>query len=67
MPRASCPASARPSRGQIDRWLSAHRLSPRIVGEFDDGALMKAFGPAGAGYFPGPALLVDEVKIKSTC
>lgn len=48
-------------RGHIDRWLSEHRLSPRIVGEFDDGALMKAFGQAGAGYFPGPALLADEI------
>jgi LysR family transcriptional activator of nhaA len=48
-------------RGHIDRWLSEHRLSPRIVGEFDDGALMKAFGQAGAGYFPGPALLTEEI------
>lgn len=48
-------------RGQIDRWLSEHRLSPRIVGEFDDGALMKAFGQAGVGYFPGPALLSGEI------
>lgn len=48
-------------RGHIDRWLSEHRLSPRIVGEFDDGALMKAFGQAGAGYFPAPALLAPEV------
>lgn len=48
-------------RGHIDRWLSEHRLSPRIMGEFDDGALMKAFGQAGAGYFPGPALLTEEI------
>ncbi len=48
-------------RGHIDRWLSEHRLSPQIVGEFDDGALMKAFGQAGAGYFPAPAFLADEI------
>lgn len=47
-------------RGQIDRWLNDERLSPRLMGEFDDGALMKAFGQAGAGAFPGPALLADE-------
>jgi LysR family transcriptional activator of nhaA len=31
------------------------------MGEFDDGALMKAFGQAGAGYFPAPAVLADEI------
>jgi LysR family transcriptional activator of nhaA len=48
-------------RGHIDAWLSEQHLSPHIVGEFDDGALMKAFGQAGAGYFPGPALLLEEI------
>lgn len=48
-------------RGQIDLWLNATRLLPRIMGEFDDGALMKAFGQAGAGYFPAPAVLADEI------
>lgn len=48
-------------RGHIDRWLNEQRLTPRIMGEFDDGALMKAFGQAGAGYFPGPALLTVEI------
>lgn len=48
-------------RGLIDRWFSEQRLSPRIVGEFDDGALMKAFGQAGVGYFPAPALLAEEI------
>lgn len=55
------PGTGATVRGHIDRWLSEKRLSPRIVGEFDDGALMKAFGQAGAGYFPGPALLIDEI------
>lgn len=48
-------------RGQIDRWLNDQRLKPRLMGEFDDGALMKAFGRAGAGFFPGPAVLADEI------
>jgi LysR family transcriptional regulator, transcriptional activator of nhaA len=48
-------------RGHLDRWLDEHRLTPRIMGEFDDSALMKAFGQAGAGYFPGPALLKEEI------
>ncbi len=32
-----------------------------IVGEFDDSALMKAFGEAGAGVFPTPAASVADV------
>lgn len=48
-------------RGEIDRWLGEARLSPRIVGEFDDSALMKVFGEANEGYFPSPAIISDEV------
>ena len=47
--------------GQIEQWLSQERLAPRIMGEFDDGALMKAFGQAGAGFFPAPALLAKDL------
>ena len=34
---------------------------PRIVGEFDDSALMKAFGKAGTGAFPAPSAIESEV------
>lgn len=55
------PGSHAAVRGHIDRWLDDLRVSPRVMGEFDDGALMKAFGQAGAGYFPGPAVLAEEI------
>ncbi len=55
------PGHGAAARGQIEQWLNEMRLTPRIMGEFDDGALMKAFGRAGAGYFPAPALLADEI------
>lgn len=55
------PSSGAAVRGHIDAWLDGQHLAPRVVGEFDDGALMKAFGEAGAGYFPSPALLAGEV------
>jgi LysR family transcriptional activator of nhaA len=48
-------------RGEIDRWLLDARLSPRIVGEFDDSALMNVFAQAGEGYFPAPAVISDEI------
>ena len=43
-------------------WLKAQRLSPRIVGEFDDSALMKSFGEAGLGIFPGPSRIADRIQ-----
>ena len=48
-------------RGEIDRWLGEARLYPRVVGEFDDSALMKVFAQAGEGYFPAPAMISDEI------
>jgi LysR family transcriptional activator of nhaA len=55
------PGSGTAVRGQIDHWLGESRLNPNIVGEFDDGALMKAFGQAGIGFFPAPAILAKEI------
>ena len=36
-------------------------LHPRIVGEFDDSALMKSFGQAGVGFFVAPTAIFDDV------
>lgn len=46
----------------LPRWLERQGLRVRIVGEFADSALMKAFGEAGAGVFPVPAASVAEVQ-----
>lgn len=43
------------------RWLEKKAVVPRIVGEFDDSALMSAFGQAGAGVFPVPLTTAREV------
>jgi LysR family transcriptional activator of nhaA len=48
-------------RGQIERWLETHDLAPRIVGEFEDSALLTTFGRAGIGLFPAPSVLGDEI------
>lgn len=42
-------------QSQLLKWLDRHRLHPLMIGEFDDSALMKAFGRAGAGVFVAPA------------
>ncbi|MDX1253119.1 MAG: transcriptional activator NhaR [Gammaproteobacteria bacterium] len=56
------PADSAAVRGPLGRWFSERRIQPRIVGEFDDTALMKAFGQAGAGVFPMPAVTAEAVQ-----
>ena len=48
-------------RRSIDRFFSKHEITPQTVAEFEDSALMKAFGEGGAGVFPGPTALADEI------
>lgn len=48
-------------RGPLLRWLNDQGVQPQVAGEFEDGALMKAFGQAGAGVFPVPAAIAGEV------
>jgi LysR family transcriptional activator of nhaA len=47
---------------QLRSWLDARRLAARIVGEFDDGGLMKTFGASGAGAFPAPLAVRGEIE-----
>lgn len=47
-------------RQRLDVWLAEHQLHPRAIGEFDDAALMKAFGGEGRGVFMAPTVLEDE-------
>ena len=49
-------------RPRLIQWFAAQGVRPRIVGEFDDRALMQDFGQAGSGLFPAPALLRDELR-----
>jgi len=55
------PAEATALRRPLDRWLDEQGLRPVIAGEFQDSALMKAFGQAGAGAFPGPTVIAEEI------
>lgn len=46
---------------RLMRWFESQRLHPRIVGEFDDSALMKTFGAGGAGVFVAPSAIAAEI------
>lgn len=56
------PGDGAAVRPQFDRWRELNRIKPRIVGEFDDSALMKTFGQHGAGIFIGPTVLEAEIR-----
>ena len=48
-------------RRGIDEWFRKHRIQPLIVGEFEDGATMKAFAQEGHGVFPGSTVASTEI------
>jgi LysR family transcriptional regulator, transcriptional activator of nhaA len=46
------PTAHTASRALIDQWLLKQGITPHIVGEFEDSALLKTFGASGMGVFP---------------
>ncbi len=49
-------------RSRLEWWCKANKVRPRVVGEFDDSALMKVFGQNGVGVFIGPTVLESEIE-----
>ena len=47
-------------RRRFDFWLATHKIRPQAIGEFDDAALLKAFGGEGRGVFMAPTVLESE-------
>jgi LysR family transcriptional activator of nhaA len=50
------------SRRALDRFFEEERILPRVRGEFQDTALLTAFGREGLGAFPAPTVIEDEVR-----
>jgi LysR family transcriptional activator of nhaA len=48
-------------RPRLLQWFSDQQIRPRITGEFDDNALLQAFGQAGAGIFAAPSAIAEQV------
>lgn len=59
------PAEHTVLRRSLQQWLDHLGVTPTIVGEFDDSALMKAFGQAGVGAFVAPTVIEAEVEEQS--
>ena len=49
-------------RARIDQWFERQALHPRVVGEFEDSALMTTFGAGGMGVFPMAELIDDKLS-----
>lgn len=50
-------------RHRIDRWLDSLGLAPRIVGEFEDSALLSVFAARGLGVFPVCRLGAGDIDL----
>lgn len=56
------PGAATQIRRALELWLDATGIVPKRVGEFDDLALMTAFGRGGTGIFPAPTVIEKEIE-----
>ena len=50
-------------RTRLDHWFEHHAIQPRIVGEFEDSALMSVFGAGGLGVFPASLMGRDDLSL----
>ena len=48
-------------RPRLDQWFERNGIRPRIAGEFEDSALLAAFGRSGMGAFPSSEWSRDEL------
>jgi LysR family transcriptional activator of nhaA len=48
-------------RRELDQWFEERGIRPRVVGEFEDGALLREFGLAGHGVFVMPTMVETAV------
>ena len=56
------PTEGTSLRDALQGWFERRGLKPKVVGEFEDGALLKAFGQSGRGLFPAPSAIRSEIR-----
>jgi len=61
---ALLPADTTTLRRNLDRWFSSLGIEPEIVAEFEDSALLKAFGQDGEGFFAVPDVIKSEISVR---
>lgn len=48
-------------RPRIDHWFERQGVTPHVIGEFEDSALLSTFGASGMGVFPAPDRMRDTL------
>ncbi|MGD8340289.1 MAG: transcriptional activator NhaR [Gammaproteobacteria bacterium] len=56
------PVLTNPLRRSLNDWFQLMEVQPNVIAEFDDSALLKAFGEAGTGLFPAPVAIRAEIE-----
>lgn len=56
------PAEHTALRRALDQWFAARKIRPRMLGEFDDSALLKTFGQVGLGIFAAPSVVARQLR-----
>jgi LysR family transcriptional activator of nhaA len=57
---ALLPAETTGLRRSLERWFQSLGITPRIVAEFEDAALMKVMASDGRGFIPVPSVVAQE-------
>jgi len=58
------PTASSALRRMLEQWFERQKIKPLVVAEFEDRALMKAFGEANAGIFTSPTTVEEDVVAK---
>jgi LysR family transcriptional regulator, transcriptional activator of nhaA len=49
-------------RRNLDYWFETNEIVPAVVGEFEDYAMIRAFGQQGGGIFPVPSVFEKQLR-----
>jgi LysR family transcriptional activator of nhaA len=56
------PANNTNVRRALDQWFDSQQIRPFVVGQFEDFALLRNFGEAGAGIFAVSSVLERQIR-----
>jgi LysR family transcriptional activator of nhaA len=55
------PTTNSPLRNGLEHWFNVRGIAPRVLGEFEDSALLKVFASAGIGVFAGHTFVAEDI------
>lgn len=61
------PTRGHAVRARLDRWFGENDITPKVIGEVSDGALLKTFAMHGIGLFTAPSSLHNEMEQNYNC